>query len=160
MHQSESFNSLSVEVGGTCGMWELPTLDDHTLDSFPPPNLPSLPPTKEIPLSIPQLFNKYYLLCLKIIGVDTAIAMICFGVSAPYMVWAAYAGNYGTLAKGAHTFPHWMVRLENTDTVIIAVCVLPYFFQCLHILFVFVDFCLQSQRIATFFISIITNKQY
>jgi hypothetical protein len=121
MHHTDSFNSMSVEVGGTSGVWDLPTLDDPTLDSLPPPNLPRPPPSIDVPLSIPQLFNKYYKKCMYLIGVDTAIALICFGVMVPYMVWAAYAGNYATLAKGIHSYPSWMDNLEHTDTVIIGV---------------------------------------
>jgi hypothetical protein len=121
MRHSESFSSMSVEVGGTSGVWDLPTLDDPTLDSLPPPNLP-LSTSLDIPLSIPQLFNKYCPKCMHSMGVDTTIALLCFGTCAPYMVWAAYAGNYATLAKGVHEYPSWMSSLEHVDTVIIGVC--------------------------------------
>lgn len=127
MNHAQSFSSLDVEIGGTSGVWDLPTFDDPTLDSLPPPNLPHSPLPEDLPLSIPQLINKYYKNCFHLIGVDTCIALICFGVCAPYMVFAAYAGNYATLAKGVRSFPSWMDNLERIDTIIIGVCLISLF---------------------------------
>lgn len=154
MHNSESFSSLTVEVGGPT--WE--TQDDgipldtysspspslsssstSSIPSFPPSNTPYHPHSTnnshnnihitqrpEIPLSLPQLFKKYAKDCTRVIGIDTFIAMICFVSAAPYMIWAAYAGNYASLIKGIKYAPPWMDYLERTDTLIIGVCLLYF----------------------------------
>lgn len=176
MHNSESFSSLTVEVGGPA--WDLPTQDDgipldsyHSSSSspspslssssvasipssFPPSNNPSpyahhTPSRLEVPLSIPQLFKKYGKGCIQVIMVDTFIGMICFLVAAPYMIWATYGGNYATLIQGVKEVPSWMDYLERTDTLIIGVCfhsIFVYYYYFIHFKF----FHLSSQLTAPF----------
>jgi hypothetical protein len=111
-----SFNSLSLSRKGSA--WDLPTYSSTT-----PPLQHT---THSLPISVWQLSGKYFFRCLNLLWIDTTIALLCFGSAVPYMVWAAYAGNYATLAKGVLPFPAWVTYLEGADTLVIGVCMIFY----------------------------------
>ena len=105
------FNSLSSTPRGS---WILPTT---------PPNAPGHGLGSRFqPLSLKQAIQKYSQPCVELMRVNTTIALICVVAAMPYMTWAAFAGNFATLAKGIRHVPKWNTYLEGVDTLLIGVC--------------------------------------
>jgi hypothetical protein len=124
-----AFNSLSSTPRGS---WVLPTT---------PPTARGIGTrlgSRRQPLSLTQAWHKYSGPCAQLMGVNTTVAMICVVTATPYMTWAAWAGNFATLAKGIRHVPKWNSYLEGVDTLLIGV----YIIFCLF-LFIWRDhFCL------------------
>lgn len=85
-----------------------------------------------------------------LIWVNTRIGLMCFLAAAPYIIWAAYAGNYATLAKGVRHIPRVSAYLEGIDTLLIGVCS--------FVLFISFSFFFSSLK--TFFVAVLIALFY
>lgn len=110
----ESFNSLnSIARKG----W-MPTQDESKKKhSFSSPFGSRLHP-----LTFQEGLLKYSKPCSQLFGVNSVMALLCVVFTIPYMTWAAWAGNYTTLAAIHKNPPAWGSNLEHIDTLYIGVC--------------------------------------